>query len=214
MNLESSGPRQELNEDKTVQKYLLNLGLSVADLSGKKILDVGSGRGSFVRFANKNGADSIGLDNGNNLDEAKLRNIEKTETPFVLGQADAIPFPDCTFDLIVSHAAIPNIAGLNLKKEKEGATFNTTDWLAFEVEEQRRRIDSLKEMLRVITPDGEIRCAPVVGYSLELKHQASKIREAITQIAEDAEVIEEPISESSFRLILKKKKQQEKPISP
>ena len=59
MELESHKIKHELNEEKTVREYLSNLGLSVTDLQGKKILDVGSGAGAFVRFANQKMPDGV-----------------------------------------------------------------------------------------------------------------------------------------------------------
>ncbi len=203
MELESHKIKHELNEEKTVREYLSNLGLSVTDLQGKKILDVGSGAGAFVRFANQNGADAIGLDNGNNLDPVVIENIEKTKTPFVLGEANQMPFDDSVFDLVVSHAAIPNIASENFKKE----TGPRKEWAVSKEDDQQRRIASLKEMLRVVTESGEVRCAPVVRDLNQLKYQTLKIIEAIEKIKEYADVVEEPISETKFRLILRKKKQ-------
>lgn len=196
-------PIQESKEEQTVKEYIQNLGLVGYSLSGKKVLDVGSGAGAFVRFVNQNDGDAIGVDNGNNLNDATLSHIEKTKTPFVLAEADDMPFDDSVFDLVVSHAAIPNIASENFKKE----TGPRKEWAVSQEEDQQRRIASLKEMLRVVTESGEVRCAPVVRDLNQLKYQTLKIIEAIEKIKEYADVVEEPISETKFRLILRKKKQ-------
>ncbi len=125
----------EENDIEEFERYLEDLQLSKEDLS-KKILDVGGGSAQFAKWAKENNVNSniFSLDPVANMQE---------RTKGVQGQAEAIPFQDNSFDLVVSDCAIPNV----FLEEKD-------------VKEKVRA--SLFEMVRVTKPGGEIRLGRVL----------------------------------------------------
>ncbi|MEK7172709.1 MAG: methyltransferase domain-containing protein, partial [Patescibacteria group bacterium] len=78
-----------------------DLKLSPEDFD-KKILDVGSGSGQFAKWAKEHNVSSqiFSL-------EPKQESKEKIKS--VKGVAEAIPFQNEVFDLVVSNASIPNV---------------------------------------------------------------------------------------------------------
>lgn len=102
------------------------------DWRGQKVLEVGFGAGvDFIRFA-RGGADLYGID----LTEAGKRlvdrwlAIENLSASTQLGDAENLPFPDNTFDLVYSW----------------GVIHHTTDTHA-----------AASEIMRVVKPGGEVR---------------------------------------------------------
>lgn len=76
-----------------------------ADLTGKKVLDVGCGTGYLAQQLQHRGARVMCLDLSQAmLDQAKNR--LGSDAGFCLADAEAIPFPDRTFDLVVSSLAL------------------------------------------------------------------------------------------------------------
>lgn len=185
---------ESLDEGEVVREYLDDLGLSFGALKGKRILDIGTGGGEFVRSVNVRGGQATGIDTQNAL-RPQDESMSAKGDLFVIGNAERLPFPDSSFDFVLSHAAVPNIVS---SRSVKGDT---------DIEKQTRRIAALREMLRVVTEEGEVRCAPVVN-SAEYQHQSEQVADAIRAIGAEAEIIHEPIDarhDSSFRLILKKK---------
>jgi len=138
-----------LSEDKTLNEgesdeeifknYLEDLKLKPENLD-KKILDVGSASAQFGKWVNEHygGSEVFSLDPKHESDKIIKR---------VKGGAEAIPFKDETFDLVISNGAIPNVL--------------QTPWEeSLEVIKERIR-NSLFEMMRVTKPGGEIRLGRV-----------------------------------------------------
>jgi SAM-dependent methyltransferase len=111
------------------------------DLTGKRVLDVGSGLGGVdILLATKHGAaEVIGIDVEQQLVEAARTLISAkclTErVTFQLGEGGPLPFPDASFDVVFSKDAMVHIedkAALYaevLRVLRPGGWFTAADWL-------------------------------------------------------------------------------------
>ncbi len=120
--------------------YVEELLLKPEDLD-KKILDVGSGTAGFAKWANENhkNAQVFSLDPYDKFSE---------RTKSAKAKAEAIPFADEAFDLVVSNGAVPNVLQRSFGEDIEMA------------KERVKR--SLLEMARVVKPGGEIRLGRLI----------------------------------------------------
>ncbi|HEV7424463.1 MAG TPA: methyltransferase domain-containing protein, partial [Candidatus Paceibacterota bacterium] len=99
--------------------------------------DVGSAEAHFAQWAKEKNISS-------NIFSLDPVNIPKEKTKSVQAKAEAIPFTDGAFDLVISNAAIPNI------------------FIGDKYPDVKEKIRaSLFEMLRVVKPGGEIRLGRV-----------------------------------------------------
>lgn len=73
-----------------------------ADVSGKRVLDLGCGEGRFGRMLAARGARVLGLDLIREMVTTALARGSASES-FVQGSAQALPFNDACFDLVVSY---------------------------------------------------------------------------------------------------------------
>lgn len=71
---------------------------------GSKVLDVACGTGHFCVLAAKRGAEVTGIDLATNLVEQARANAKKdgVEVKFDNGDAEALPYPDNSFDVVTS----------------------------------------------------------------------------------------------------------------
>lgn len=77
--------------------------LSTEDLNGKSLLDAGCGTGWFSKIASEKGASVTSMDLGENL----LAEVaKKCDSKRVVGSILEIPFPENTFDVVVSSEVI------------------------------------------------------------------------------------------------------------
>lgn len=158
---------REEDEKETFREYMRNLDLTPEDLTGK-VLDVGSGSGEFARYAKKEGisADIYDIDPS-----------EQTRRPnAVRGRARRMPFPDGTFDMVISHAAIP---GVFISDDKEGVKSAIRD--------------GLREIVRVCKPGGEIRLGRVLKGDVYENQRlfAESLKEILDELKKEGVRVEE-----------------------
>lgn len=128
--------QDEFTDEHVFQWYMEDLGLSPEDLK-KKILDVGAGSAQFAKWAKEHGISDTIYSLESKGEELKERNKS------VVAAAEEMPFADESFDIVVSHAAIPNVY---IRSENiETKVYN-----------------SLREMMRVLKQGGEARLSPVL----------------------------------------------------
>jgi ubiquinone/menaquinone biosynthesis C-methylase UbiE len=149
----------ENSEEETFKLYVKDLDLKPEDFK-KSILDVGAGEAHFAKWAKDNNISSkiYSLD--------PFENMSLKEKSLV-GDVEAIPMPNESFDLVVSNAAIPNIyLGERDVREKIKKSFF--------------------EMVRVLKDNGEIRLSRVLmGYRYESQMVLTdSIKEALKDLKE------------------------------
>jgi len=94
-----------LNEKRNYERFdNISFLSGVDDLSQKKILEIGSGFGSFVISANQNNMNCVGIepDRYAVLASRELCKENHIHSPICCGVGEHLPFKDCSFDLVVS----------------------------------------------------------------------------------------------------------------
>lgn len=129
----------EKTDEEVFQGYMEDLRFTPEDFD-KKILDVGSGASQFAKWAKEHGVSKEIY----SLEPRKKYILDKQRG--VAARAEAMPFANESFDLIVSVAAIPNVY------------INAGDAEAV----KEAVVHSLYEMIRVLKFGGEIRLARVL----------------------------------------------------
>jgi SAM-dependent methyltransferase len=105
---------------------------------GAKVLDVGCGSGQLALMASRDGFDTTGVDiAGNLIERARERAAaERLNARFEVADAEALPFSDATFDVVVSligamFAPRPElVAGELLRVCVPGGTIAMANWTA------------------------------------------------------------------------------------
>ena len=93
----------------------MDLGIDFNYLTGKKVLEIGAGKAIIAKAAKKKGIEGIvSLDAYSEVEE-ELKNLG---LPFVRAYTEELPFPDETFDLVLSHAGPPIISSSKEKVKK------------------------------------------------------------------------------------------------
>lgn len=181
-NFEKNSPKnvddKKLDENEEVFKdYVEDLDLSPEDFEGV-ILDVGSGGGEFAKWAKDHQVSS---------DIYSLEPTDEIEgvPNGVKGLADELPFKDGSFDLVISHCAVPNVF---VGEDEES------------IEKQVR--GSFDEFLRVIKDEGEIRLSNVlIGEVYENQKVFAKIVGEVLEdlsLREDLEVEKIDMNQDSY----------------
>lgn len=118
-------------------------------LEDKIVLDVGCGDGVLASMLSQQGFQSSGIDYSHEaIKFAKLKTKDEKKIDFVQGSAYALPWPDDTFDIIVSSEVIEHLTDIS--------TF-------------------LKEMIRVVKTDGIIVISTPIRFTelpLDTEHVA------------------------------------------
>lgn len=150
---------EQLIKEKEIEKrageILEDLGLSWENLEGKKVLDVGAGLAEVAEEGKKRGVDIVSLEKY--PERAKEEGEIPKDISYIQAEAEALPFKDEIFDLVISHGAPPTIS------QTKGEVINIT-----------------KEVERILKEDGEFRFgpSPLLGIIFE-------DRELFTQEEED-----------------------------
>jgi SAM-dependent methyltransferase len=105
---------------------------------GSRLLDVACGSGQLALMASRDGFDATGVDIAENLIErARERSdAERLSARFEVGDAEALPFPDASFDVVVSvigamFAPRPELVAKELLRVcAPGGTIAMANWTA------------------------------------------------------------------------------------
>lgn len=82
------------------------------NVDGKSVLDVGCGEGRYCRVLRERGAKTTGIDPVQDFVEA-ARSLDPVGD-YVLGIAEELPFPDASFDLVLSYLTLIDIPDIRL----------------------------------------------------------------------------------------------------
>jgi SAM-dependent methyltransferase len=96
--------RGDVNRDRLLDAPMLAL---AGDVAGQDVLDMGCGEGRFCRFLQERGARTTGLDPTPTL-LAEAQRLHPAGT-YLDGSATNLPFPDASFDLVVSYLTLIDI---------------------------------------------------------------------------------------------------------
>jgi len=161
---------EKRDQEELFQSYFYDLALSPEDF-GKLILDVGGGRGGFASWAREhNLSDDIYT-----LDP-ELKTDEKNK--LFAGRVEELPFQNEVFDLVVSHASIPQLFS--------GGRYEELD--------KKQLVESaVNEMLRVLRTEGEIRLAPLSRGEIQNWHRPvwEVLRTVLDKLQEDGLITSE-----------------------
>ena len=76
------------------------------NLKNKTLLDLGCGEGVDIKYFDKLGANSYGIDSSEKMVEISNKKYEKSNNKIRLGYFENIPFKDNTFDVVCSKYSI------------------------------------------------------------------------------------------------------------
>ena len=104
----------------------------LGDMRGKRVLELGSGRGEFTVALAKCGAEVVGVDVGDDLVKLgrEVASVNDVKCEFVCASIDNLGLPSNSFDFVVGNAILHHLS-------EEGV------------------VQSLKETRRVLKPGGE-----------------------------------------------------------
>ncbi len=158
-------------------EYCRDLELAPQDFE-KSLLDVGSGFAGFMR-----GADRLGL--GKNIvsldkyAESSERLDENQKSRFVAAKAEMMPFPDDSFEFVISRAAMPQAYTYHLEDENE----------------VRQIISArLQEMWRVLKPGGWLKCSNISFDGTNKNELSSRVMEKVLKEFEEQYSVKAKIS--------------------
>jgi SAM-dependent methyltransferase len=136
--------REWQHYDRGVRAYHLRLLEAAAVRPGERVLDLGCGIGQVARDLAARGADSVGIDLSRPM-LAKARELAPA-VDFVEGDAQVHPFPDASFDLVVSRfgcmffadrgAAFSNVA----RATRQGGRLALLVWQGLDANEWLREV--------------------------------------------------------------------------
>lgn len=123
----------EDSDEEVFQKYVESLELTPDDFE-KQILDIGSNTAQFAKYAKEHRISK-------EIYSIDIRPASLEREKSVVGSAEALPFQNESFDLVVSLSAIPNI------------------YIGAEFSGRREQViqQAIEEMIRVVRKGGEIR---------------------------------------------------------
>lgn len=138
------------HKENYVKRQLKSLELTTADLKGKRVLELGSGRGELNNHLRKEGIDAVGF-------EININDIKKNpEGVNIQAEASAnFPFKDNYFDHVITHMGPPMLAGIYSGYVEEATE---KDWDLFHKELKH----TISEIIRVLKPGGKVKIYPLV----------------------------------------------------
>jgi len=179
--------------------YFNNLDIKPEEIKGD-VLDVGAGNGELAEFLSKNKNIKITA-----VDEKPIKN---GNIEILKADARNLPFENESFDLVISHACVPNVF-LDLY------SFEHPEHSESEIRSATEK--AFNEIIRILKPKGEARLAPVLfaeNYDSQKILGKSILAELDKLKAEDCDVVREfirtDINEKNkektdlYRIIIKK----------
>lgn len=150
--IERSDALPEIIIEDDASRILQDLDLTLEDLRGNVVLDIGAGPSIIERAAKQQGIDTV-----LSLERKSSRMSKKPDLNRVNADARAIPFNNGSIDLLISHNAPP------------GIPLNTTEHDSLVI---------LQEFQRVLSDVGEARIAPAnLAFIVEKDKRYRELRE-------------------------------------
>jgi 2-polyprenyl-3-methyl-5-hydroxy-6-metoxy-1,4-benzoquinol methylase len=109
-------PKYDLEDEQFFRKANVKFKSMLGDMKGKKILDIGCGKGNLSFYLAKMGADVIGIDLSKNFIDFCRREFKNTnlKLEFKVMNAQIPDFEENTFDMIVGSRTIHHLPDLGL----------------------------------------------------------------------------------------------------
>ncbi len=131
-----------------------------ADLSGKRVLDLGCGTGYFSALLQQRGADVVCVDISQEMLNQARQRCTQGKATYVLADAENLPFEDCSVDYVFSSLALQWCTDLSyplkevrrvLKNGGKGFFSTLTDGSLYELRESWIKIDAYQHVNNFIT---------------------------------------------------------------
>ncbi len=131
-----------------------------ANLSGKRVLDLGCGTGYFSALLQERGADVVCVDISQDMLNQAQQRCGKGQATYVLADAEKLPFEDRSFDYVFSSLALQWCTDLCyplkevrrvLKSGGKGFFSTLTDGSLYELRESWEKIDAYQHVNNFIT---------------------------------------------------------------
>lgn len=151
--------------------YLTNLDLRAEELTHKQILDLGSGWGYF-----KNAMEKVA-----GMGKAIINFDEVAGNVDAVGRAEALPFADASFDLVIAHCSVPIM----------DATSGNYKIIP----------QSLREMLRVVGSGGAVKVFPVALTRDDAPEMAREYLQMGSTVLEELENIHKSYPDVKIKVV-------------
>jgi SAM-dependent methyltransferase len=79
------------------------------DIRGRRVLEIGCGRGTFARYLAERGAHLVAADFSPAAVEHARRRLEGFDATAIVADIQAIPFPDRYFDVVISQETLEHV---------------------------------------------------------------------------------------------------------
>ncbi|MCK4293069.1 MAG: methyltransferase domain-containing protein [Planctomycetes bacterium] len=113
-------PNRFIVDDSRYSPYQIHQDLvkSMGRLKGKRVLDLGSGRGNFSVFLTKQGAKTMGVDLGPQLmaGARSLAAVNHVDCEFQEANVSNLPFEEGSYDIVVGLGILHHLSQSDLKK--------------------------------------------------------------------------------------------------